>query len=58
LGTTNKEFKDNIEHNEAFVDRCKKVDFIELSDADSKKILQDKVELDQERTIEIDAECL
>jgi len=57
LGTTNKEFKDNIEHNEAFVDRCKKIDFTALSDDDSKKILQDKVELDQERTIEIDADA-
>jgi len=56
LATTPKEYEDNIQHNEAFVDRCSKVDFKEMTDVESKKILKSKVELDVDREIEVDAD--
>jgi ATP-dependent Clp protease ATP-binding subunit ClpA len=57
FATTNKEYETHIQHNEAFVDRCTKVDFKELPDAESKKILKDKVQLDVDRLIEVDADA-
>jgi hypothetical protein len=56
LATTTKEYNDNIEHNEAFVDRCTQIAFEALSDSESKKILKDKVEIDVDREIDVDAD--
>ncbi len=55
IATTEKEFEDNIAHNKPFVDRCLKVDFKEMPDVESKKILKDKVESDVDRVIEVNA---
>lgn len=55
FATTNKEYEANIAHNEPFVSRCIKIDFKALPKEESKKILKDKVELDVDREIEVDA---
>jgi hypothetical protein len=57
LATTVKEFNDFIAHNQPFVERCTKVTFDELPNDQSKKILKDKVELDVEREIDVDADA-
>ncbi len=57
LASTEKEFNDFIAHNQPFVERCTKVTFQELPDDQSKKILEDKVELDVDRVIEVDADA-
>jgi ATP-dependent Clp protease ATP-binding subunit ClpA len=57
LATTDKEFNDFIAHNQPFVERCTKMTFKELPDDQSKKILEDKVELDVDRVIEVDADA-
>ncbi len=54
LGTTTDEFNRSLAHNRPFIDRCKYIDFQELPDEETTHILKDKVELDEQRMIDVE----